>query len=219
MLRVNEIFESISGEAGFFPQGSWCTFIRLQGCNLSCVWCDTQKAQIYFEGQKMTSEEIAAECKVNRILITGGEPLMQQDDLQALVKYLKKENPRRSIQIETNGSYSIPTWKGVSWVVDYKCSSSGVGDRHTAFDDGSILKTAAMVKFVISGNEDLLQSLIRMRTLLNQGYIANFLISPAGADKTLIPAIANFICFLQSDKFLINRIVFSLQLHKIIGMP
>ena len=145
ILQVNEIFESISGEAGWFPQGSWCTFVRLQGCNLHCQWCDTKKALDHFAGMKMSVDEIVAQCKTPRVLITGGEPLMQIDGLEVLLEALI-EKADKHVQVETNGSFSIPRWEGVEWVVDYKPPSSGCSlEAHEAFDDGSVLKTESMV--------------------------------------------------------------------------
>ncbi len=222
ILQVNEIFESISGEAGWFPQGSWCTFVRLQGCNLHCQWCDTKKALDHFAGMKMSVDEIVAQCKTPRVLITGGEPLMQIDGLEVLLEALI-EKADKHVQVETNGSFSIPRWEGVEWVVDYKPPSSGCSlEAHEAFDDGSVLKTESMVKFVIAGLADLADALRKAQELMNAGYNEQFIFSPAGLDHPdvkLFPAIISYIRGLHANPDLINRIVFSLQLHKILNMP
>ena len=79
-LKVHSIFESISGEAGGFPQGSWCTFLRLSGCNLRCRWCDTPDAQeVEAQTLDMSVKEICDSVGIYKnILITGGEPLLQK---------------------------------------------------------------------------------------------------------------------------------------------
>src|SRR5690606_19294616 len=74
-LRVTEIFHSVQGESTW--AGLPCTFVRLTGCPLRCVWCDTAYA---FKGGSMTSfDEILAEVSrhpTKLVEITGGEPLV-----------------------------------------------------------------------------------------------------------------------------------------------
>ena len=75
-LRIAEIFSSVQGE------GIWTgvpsTFVRISGCNLRCVWCDTPYASWNPEGPVQTIEEIMAEVrnhKPTHVVITGGEPM------------------------------------------------------------------------------------------------------------------------------------------------
>lgn len=143
-LRVHSMFSSISGEAGGFPQGTWCKFIRLQGCNLRCSWCDTVSSQKRPNTNKpdsapgaiMTVDEIAHACRdYKHVLITGGEPLAQALGTFKLVKLLLFQG--KQVQIETNGSYPIDSFSlaiskdlfirpSINWVMDYKCPSSGM---------------------------------------------------------------------------------------------
>jgi len=139
-LRVHSIFESISGETGFFPQGTWCTFIRLQGCNFfseSCNYCDTVQAQNKREGKWMTIREVSGRVYQRHVLVTGGEPLMQKEALGSLIIYLLSHTNCR-IQIETNGSIPIPNTISqnprIGWVLDYKLASSGMTDRMMDLD-------------------------------------------------------------------------------------
>ena len=103
-LKVNEIFYSIQGEG--FNTGTPMIFIRLSGCNLNCVWCDTKYS--WHKGTEMNVDNIMEyiepiPCK--KICITGGEPLIQE--LFYLVA--KLHNKGYWIAIESNGSIKFPT--------------------------------------------------------------------------------------------------------------
>ena len=78
MLKVKEIFKSIQGESTY--AGAPCTFVRLTGCNLRCVWCDTRHA--YVGGKEMSQSAIVKVVKklgCGLVEFTGGEPLMQKE--------------------------------------------------------------------------------------------------------------------------------------------
>ena len=113
-MRIQEIFTGVSGECGMFRQGSWCTFIRLAGCNLRCKWCDTIKAQKRDSGKEMEISEVVDEIKRkgnNQILLTGGEPLLQQKEV---IQLIDSFNYEYQFQIETNGSiFSNDLWHRV----------------------------------------------------------------------------------------------------------
>ncbi|EQD36112.1 radical activating enzyme [mine drainage metagenome] len=84
-LRVTEIFLSLQGEA---RDTGWPTvFVRLTGCPLRCVWCDTAYA---FKGGTLLSEEEVLErvagFSVPRVCVTGGEPLAQRATLTLLTR-------------------------------------------------------------------------------------------------------------------------------------
>ena len=73
-LRITEIFHSIQGESTW--AGVPCTFVRITGCPLRCVWCDTEYA--FHGGTRMTFPEILEEVgrhPARVVEITGGEPL------------------------------------------------------------------------------------------------------------------------------------------------
>ena len=222
-MRINEIFESISGEAGFFPQGSWCTFIRLQGCNLRCRWCDTLKAQDPEKGKEYTIEKLVNIVKAlgnSRVLITGGEPLCQLTDLRALVERLVKLLDC-SIQIETNGSFPIPIipYGNTDWVVDYKLPSSGyaVGEVHDAFQYTLLDRDIAIIKFVLAPTESDIKAMLDEMINIGPYYNRPFLISPLGANGDVIPKVAKRISD-EAGREMLDRAVFSLQIHRLIGM-
>jgi len=103
-LKVAELFISIQGEG--LDIGLPCTFVRFNGCNLRCVWCDTP----YTSLKPGPFEEYNTDTLLTEILnqhtqgvcITGGEPLIQpKTELVTLITALKKEN--KFIDIQTNG--------------------------------------------------------------------------------------------------------------------
>jgi 7-carboxy-7-deazaguanine synthase len=224
-MRINSIFESLSGEGGFFPQGSWTTFIRFQGCNLHCSYCDTEYAKDEKGGEEKTIEEIVSQIKTDKVLITGGEPLFQPVAFAELVVYLLGAG--KQIQVETNGSLfpssELPTWaaRRVKWIVDYKCPCS------SEYNSMSPIYTFtrfwreyyAMVKFVISPDtENMDFALDCMKQMISYEYKYDFLISPLNGDGQSIPKIVEFLVN-KNCRALLNRIVFSVQLHKIVKLP
>jgi organic radical activating enzyme len=102
-MKLVEIFRSIEGEGALM--GAPTIFVRLFGCNLRCVWCDSAYAYeplgVYSEA---TIDEIAARCaKLDGAIVsvTGGEPFTH-DDLGALCAALSRLN--KIVKIETNGT-------------------------------------------------------------------------------------------------------------------
>lgn len=166
MLGVNEIFHSIQGEGVY--AGVPTTFVRLQGCNLfpdkCCSYCDTKYAQGSYpdEGKLMDEKFIVAELVHleprtyhHWICITGGEPLLQDDELLSLVKLLNRGG--WYVEIETNGTLPKPKWWTLvdSWVPDVKCPSSGVQTSSKLIDDWFETRPQDQIKFVVSNQDDL----------------------------------------------------------------
>jgi 7-carboxy-7-deazaguanine synthase len=112
-LKTAEIFASVQGEG--LRQGEPTIFVRLAGCNLRCVFCDTKRARR--GGRGLAPAEIVAdverlrrEVPVAWVCLTGGEPLAQ--DVAPLVRLLKRSGLR--VQVETNGTFPCPA--GVDWL-------------------------------------------------------------------------------------------------------
>lgn len=104
-LKISEIFDSIQGEG--INAGKPSIFLRTSLCNLACSWCDTKytwdwKNYDYKkEVKEMSTDEVRKEIKKytgNRLVITGGEPLLQQDGLTELLGKL----PGYFVEVETN---------------------------------------------------------------------------------------------------------------------
>ena len=152
--RVDEIFRSISGETS--TAGTPAIFVRLQGCNLKCPYCDTPQEKF---ATVMCDYEILAkvieESKgvISHVILTGGEPLCQ--DVVPLVKLLIKHGFR--IQIETNGTKPLPIMHNwVSYAMDIKLPSSEVDDKYKDImrDNLHNLLPSDEVKFVIANVQD-----------------------------------------------------------------
>ena len=155
-MRIQEIFTGVSGECGEFRQGSWCTFIRLAGCNLRCKWCDTVRAQEESSGVEMSVAEVVRilrEKKNRQILITGGEPLLQMAGVENLVGYA---GPNFSYQIETNGSIkpSELLLGRTCCVFDFKLASSGMRKSMLLIAEFVSLFGPHWIKFVIATEAD-----------------------------------------------------------------
>jgi len=91
------------------------TFIRLQGCNVGCSWCDT-KYTWGKGGEKMSSSAIVSMIKHNHVVVTGGEPTIWNLDM--LLTTIRNKNPKAFVQLETSGQHSLkgrllPSW--ITW--------------------------------------------------------------------------------------------------------
>ena len=130
-MKISEIFESIQGEG--INAGKDSIFIRTALCNLKCSWCDTKYTWDWenfdydTEVHELPIDKIIQKLEnftANNIVITGGEPLMQQEELISLLSSLPK---KFFIEIETNGTI-LPFDKLVSlidqWNVSPKTSNS-----------------------------------------------------------------------------------------------
>jgi len=144
-MRVHNISRSFSGEVGGgVLQGEPIIIIRFQGCNLRCHYCDAIEALGNHQGKEMGVAEILERVAAlsvpapfplahpTPILITGGEPLLQNwDELRDVVFHLS-DKQHRPVIIETNGTVEPPHGKWgigskVTWVVDHKLPGSGEG--------------------------------------------------------------------------------------------
>ncbi len=160
-----EIFHSIQGEG--VNAGRPAVFLRLAFCNLACVWCDTGYTWDWarYDRQKEVADLSAAEVEeavrafsCRSLVVTGGEPLLQQKELAPLLARLK--NAGFWIEVETNGT--ILPEAGLPDIVDHwsvspKLESSGnphsSRERPEAYRFFSRLP-AAHFKFVVDGPDD-----------------------------------------------------------------
>jgi len=142
-LTVSEIYETVQGEG--ILAGTPSLFIRFQGCNLRCPWCD-QPESLGEGGRKVSLEEIAkiaTASKVRHAVITGGEPFAH-GELPYLVRDLLSRG--FSVQIETNGTLWIPEMDNLADRIHITCSPKGVARYYT---NPRILRHAAELKFVV----------------------------------------------------------------------
>jgi len=149
-LKVNEIFYSIQGEST--QAGLPCVFVRLTGCNLRCVWCDTTYA--FHEGHSMEIGEIIEQvathgCRL--VEITGGEPLLQREAIPLMQALL---DAGYDVLVETGGSLPIEEVPaGVRRVVDVKCPGSGE-ESGNRWENLAHLRAGDELKFVLADRRD-----------------------------------------------------------------
>lgn len=208
-MRVIEKFISINGEG--MKQGELAIFIRLEGCNLRCAYCDTTYSFINPKFKDETVEEIVAYCietGIKNVTLTGGEPLIH-DDVEALIRELYKNN--FNIEVETNGSVDISKYKDldkISFTLDYKTSCSKMS-KFMNFDNYKYLKKIDSIKFVCASHDDLVESLdiINKYQLIGK---CNLIFSPVWGEIKF----EDIVEFMKENK--LNECRMQLQIHKII---
>lgn len=149
-LKVCETFYSLMGEST--RVGLPAFFIRLSGCNLRCRYCDTTYA--YEEGRQTTVAALlqaAGDFPTRLVLVTGGEPLLQEDT-PALLKALVRAG--FEVCLETNGSLPIDRVdRKVHRLLDVKCPASGMAGENR-WENLEVLTSKDEVKFVVGDQDD-----------------------------------------------------------------
>lgn len=198
-----EIFASVQGEGP--SVGAPCIFIRLSRCNLACVWCDTAYTW-HFEGDNRPHRDAATfarkanqvtldEAEVaqrildlgqRRLIITGGEPLLQAPALAALLELL----PDMTVEVETNGTTSAPARLDIridQYNVSPKLAHSGNPTELALLPERLSHYSAdprAFFKFVIASPEDLAE----VTTLVRAHVISptRVFLMPEGTDSATL---------------------------------
>jgi len=150
-LRITEIFLSIQGESSH--AGRPCAFVRLTGCPMRCVWCDS--VYTFTGGERVSFDEIYARLKnfgCNLVEITGGDPLAQKNVFPFITKLL---DDGYEVLIETGGIFST---EKVDWrakiILDVKCPASGESERNHWANLERLNREKDEVKFVIANLND-----------------------------------------------------------------
>tara|TARA_R100001377_G_scaffold73360_1_gene49318 strand:- start:3059 stop:3712 length:654 start_codon:yes stop_codon:yes gene_type:complete len=149
-LRINEIFYSLQGETA--TVGLPTVFVRLTGCPLRCVYCDT--AYAFHKGDVLPMENILEQVKAygaRYVTVTGGEPLAQPESLTLMRELC---DAGQTVSLETSGAMSIANVDPrVVTVLDLKTPGSGECDRNLE-SNIKHLKPIDQVKFVICDRRD-----------------------------------------------------------------
>ena len=222
-VKVVERFLSIQGEG--ITTGIPTYFIRLAGCNLRCVWCDTEYA--FYGGEEAEIEVLVNEALNSgapRVCITGGEPLLQKGTLELTKKLI---GVGLGVDLETNGTLPLKDLLDVVGrerrlngelptlliSMDVKCPSSGESGK-THWENLSLLRRWDQVKFVISDERDLNYALEVLRT---HKIKAEVVFTPVwGRDFRLLAEL--FLKEISREESLLKglNVRFLLQMHKFI---
>ncbi len=149
-LRITEIFHSIQGEADAI---GWRTvFVRLTGCPLRCVWCDTEYS--FYGGDWRDIDDIVAEVAshgAKHVCVTGGEPLAQK---RCLILLKRLCDAGHDVSLETSGALDVSQVDPrVRKVMDLKAPDSGESKRNL-WSNIDLLLPHDQVKIVIASRAD-----------------------------------------------------------------
>lgn len=213
--KVVEIFKSINGEGK--KSGQLTIFVRFQRCNLCCSYCDTKWAiKEDAPYTLMTDEEIyniVIDSGVKNVTLTGGEPLIQYEIEDLLLRLAK--NKELNVEIETNGSISIEELvkieNGPSFTIDYKLPVSKM-EEYMFLDNFKYVRGNDTIKFVAMNVNDL----ERVKEIVNNYKLigkCNIYLSPVFGEIDL----KEMVEFMKKNNM--NGVTLQLQIHKIIWDP
>jgi 7-carboxy-7-deazaguanine synthase len=206
VLRITEIFLSIQGESTH--AGRPCAFVRLTGCPMRCVWCDSEYT--FTGGEKLSFEDILvklSEFGCNLVEVTGGEPLAQKSVFPFITKLCDEGY---EVLIETGGFVSTELVDSrANIILDVKCPASGESERNYWQNLERLSPSKDEVKFVIAdlSDWDFAKSVIKKYDLENS--TKAILISP-------VFGIDNLIEIAETVAKSKTKVRLNLQLHKYI---
>lgn len=212
-LRVTEIFHSIQGESTW--TGLPCTFVRLTGCPLRCVWCDTGYS--FHGGEKVSLAGILQRvddfgCRL--VEITGGEPLIHPGAFRLATELLERGF---TVLVETSGAVDVgPLDPRAHKIMDLKCPGSGEESKNL-WSNLDHLTDRDEVKFVLKDRADYdwACDAIRDRGLdlqVRDGMLRALIFSPVW-DELELSALSEWM--LEDDL----PVRLQIQLHKLIWDP
>lgn len=201
LYNLAEIFHSLKGEGQW--TGEPMAFIRLSDCNVNCPYCDTDITEKLLLDEKEICERVTA-FPVSRVVVTGGEPLMQ--DTSDLVRFLMRRGYK--VHLETNGTLPLQhdMW---SWI----CVSP------KGFDiDRRTVMMAQELKFLvgIEGWQELIEHVVPMNRFMARKYVMP--LAKAFPYRGIDGMIEDNVR--EAINFCMQRPDFSLciQMHKVLGI-
>ena len=152
-MYLIELYKSVQGESSF--AGLPCIFVRFAGCNLRCVWCDSEYT--FTGGKTFTQDEVIAQiealspCKL--VEFTGGEPMLQAKELLLLMDALLARG--YTLMMETSGERPLELVpKAVHKIVDVKCPGAGSAANSFRMENLNALTANDEIKFVLTDRAD-----------------------------------------------------------------
>lgn len=171
------VFYTVQGEGA--TTGYPTVFLRLKLCNLRCVWCDAwytwnpKSKEFWKEGEDWTIEETANKIfqawkgthGTKRLVITGGEPLIQRENISQLLVYIAlHDKDIWQFELETNGTIVPPDWWLTAPNIQFNCSPKLLNSeniKHARIREGAItaIRDAknSWFKFVVMEPEDIIE--------------------------------------------------------------
>jgi 7-carboxy-7-deazaguanine synthase len=174
-VRITEIFYSLQGEAR--TVGLPTVFVRLTGCPLRCVYCDTEYA--FNGGELLGIDQICeqvASFSPRYVTVTGGEPLAQKSCIPLLARLC---DAGYEVSLETGGAISVgDVDERVVKVLDLKTPASGEVERND-YSNIDLLTTQDQLKFVICDRKDYDWARFKLDEYQMDGRVSDILFSPS----------------------------------------
>lgn len=221
--KITEVFASIQGEGIYI--GEPMIFVRFFGCNMRCVWCDEAGKVEYDEIGIGALLEKIDRIKRSFISLTGGEPLLQVEYLEALLPALKERGFK--LYLETNGTLPEQLIRIKEYIdvisMDIKMPSStkdeACWDRHSEFL--SICKDKdVFVKVVVSGDMSIDEYDIAINTVKDVNRDIPFVIQPVSFEYAVdVCRSSGYLIELQQRaRLVLSDVRIVPQLHKLAGL-
>lgn len=205
-LRITEIFLSIQGESSH--AGRPCSFVRLTGCPMRCVWCDSEYT--FTGGERWAVEDVFAKldefgCRL--VEVTGGEPLAQKNVFPFITELCERGY---EVLIETGGYVSTEQVDPRAKIIlDIKCPASGEAERNYWPNLERLRADMDEVKFVVADMNDLEFAAKTISGYNLDKQAKEILISP-------VHGIENLAEIAEMVSGIAGRVRLNLQLHKYI---
>jgi len=203
-VKVAEVFHSIQGEGKL--SGVPSVFARASGCNLRCTWCDTPYASWEPEGDNLSVDQIVArvgEYSSKHVVLTGGEPMIMPE-IGPLCDALKARDYH--ITMETAGTMYEPVRIDLASVSPKLANSTPIereGGRFAAAHEKNRLNVPVIQRFIddspdfqlkfVVANENDLEEIEALLSLLNRWMPADILLMPEGTDSATLGSRAGWI--------------------------
>lgn len=204
-ISIEEVYPSIQGEG--LLVGLPSLFVRIQGCNLRCPWCDQPSALPFKEPSTALDDliELIEKYPHKHIVITGGEPFTESS-LPKLVKELLKRG--KSVQIETNGTLWHEEMERLAKNIHITCSPKAVAKWYM---HPKIRKYAKELKLVV--DDDLsVEVLLSFSDFLEKGCVV---LQPEGNKERFIEKALKIQLELLKLGYEVRVLP---QVHKLIGL-
>ena len=234
-VQLSEIFTSIEGEGILI--GTKTMFIRMAGCHLGCIWCDTGYALPFDSGKTYTLEHvkkmISEELRPNtyKVNFTGGEPLLQHLAVADLAKFIKDKGLKTYLESSCFDSHRFE--KVLPFIdickIEFKMSDSeAVDSEHHAtllinerecLDMSIAWSKTTYIKVVVTASS----SVEEFRKLLHETFahiqtrdLAGFIIQPSSGIEA--PSLEKLLDFYDATYPIYHNVRIIPQLHNLIGV-